>query len=259
MTYKKIHIPDPCQQKWSQMLPEGKGRHCDTCGSIVIDFSKMSDEELIKTVESKKYECGKFSNEQLEKLYYIEETRKETCLPARQGKKYWMAIAASIVAGMFQVSGSYSQIPTGTTTHPLIHKSTSIERNDDPETPTAPVVKEEVQDEINLVIQSAVSRKGIPGISIIIDDLNIDSISGAEGVLTISPDKNWDLNQVITIKVDHPASKGSRSYKHYGKGHYKAKTIRIKLKKLINEEKIILLNLKKFRMPKRNYIMGRYI
>ncbi len=239
------------------MVPKGKGRYCDKCNSIVIDFSKMTDEELIKTVASKKYECGKFSNEQLEKLYYIEESRKETCLPARQGKKYWMAIAASIVAGMFQVSSSYSQTPT-TTTHQLIHKSTSIERNDQPESPSAPLVKEEVKDEINLVIQHAETKKGIGGISIVIEDLNIDSNSGADGVLTIFPDKSWDLDQVITIKVYHNIfRKNSHLYKRH-KGRYKSKTIKIKLKKLINEEKIILLNPKKRKRPRRTYLVGKY-
>lgn len=42
----RISIPDPCNQNWNQMLPNEKGRYCDTCKLTVVDFTKMSNEEI---------------------------------------------------------------------------------------------------------------------------------------------------------------------------------------------------------------------
>lgn len=50
------------------MQPEQRGAFCNACSKVVIDFTQMSDEELIQYFESKKDEriCGRFKSSQLE-------------------------------------------------------------------------------------------------------------------------------------------------------------------------------------------------
>jgi hypothetical protein len=63
----KISIPKPCNQNWSEMTPEQQGAFCKVCAKVVIDFSDMSDEEVLAYFEKKKEEktCGRFRVSQL--------------------------------------------------------------------------------------------------------------------------------------------------------------------------------------------------
>ena len=43
----QLRISSPCTENWEQMQPEGKGRHCRVCSRTVVDFSLMTDREII--------------------------------------------------------------------------------------------------------------------------------------------------------------------------------------------------------------------
>ncbi len=62
-----------CQQKWSEMDPAQDGRYCSACSKIVIDFTTMNDEQIIKYLEYQKKTnlCARLSNEQMERVNYI--------------------------------------------------------------------------------------------------------------------------------------------------------------------------------------------
>lgn len=49
------------------MTPEQQGAFCNVCSKVVVDFSAMSDDEVIAYLESKKEEktCGRFRTSQL--------------------------------------------------------------------------------------------------------------------------------------------------------------------------------------------------
>lgn len=63
----RISIPKPCHENWNEMTPEQQGAFCKGCNKVVVDFSAMSDEEVITYLEQKKEEktCGRFRTEQL--------------------------------------------------------------------------------------------------------------------------------------------------------------------------------------------------
>jgi len=63
----KISIPQPCHENWNKMLPEEKGRFCFSCQKCVKDFTRLSDEEILKILQ-KPNQCGRFSNQQLERI-----------------------------------------------------------------------------------------------------------------------------------------------------------------------------------------------
>jgi hypothetical protein len=43
----RLNIPAPCTEDWGAMLPEEKGRHCRQCCKTVVDFTGMTDEEVL--------------------------------------------------------------------------------------------------------------------------------------------------------------------------------------------------------------------
>jgi len=65
---KKINlsIPKPCHEDWAQMTQVEKGKFCDSCQKVVVDFTKMSDRELaVLFKKSSGSVCGRFQQEQL--------------------------------------------------------------------------------------------------------------------------------------------------------------------------------------------------
>lgn len=89
-----ISIPEPCHEKWSDMTPAEKGRHCKSCQKTVVDFTAMPKVKIAEFVtESKGNLCGRFSNDQL----------NVELLPPKPTKS-WMKYAA-IVMGLIPAVG----------------------------------------------------------------------------------------------------------------------------------------------------------
>lgn len=64
----KITIPEPCDQKWSEMQPCGSNRFCNKCERQIIDFTYYSDAALTKVIEENEGRiCGKLTKDQLDR------------------------------------------------------------------------------------------------------------------------------------------------------------------------------------------------
>lgn len=62
----QLSIPEPCHEDWNAMTPAGNRRFCSSCSKEVIDFSGMSDAQLIRFFkEPRGSVCGRFQQEQL--------------------------------------------------------------------------------------------------------------------------------------------------------------------------------------------------
>lgn len=72
-----IHIAEPCHENWQQMTPNEQGRHCMSCQKTVIDFSLMSDQEILHYISRASSSiCGRFNNDQLNKTYAEKEVKR---------------------------------------------------------------------------------------------------------------------------------------------------------------------------------------
>jgi hypothetical protein len=61
-----IDIPLPCSENWESMTPIEKGRFCANCQKVVIDFTQLSNEEIIQTFRQKPKElCVRMYRKQL--------------------------------------------------------------------------------------------------------------------------------------------------------------------------------------------------
>ena len=61
-----IKVKNPCQEDWDEMTQNDKGKHCVVCAKTVVDFSKLSDNQVIKVIENSKGKvCGHFNKTQL--------------------------------------------------------------------------------------------------------------------------------------------------------------------------------------------------
>ena len=65
-----VTIPEPCHENWQQMTPNEQGRHCMSCQKTVVDFTLMSDQEILNYISrASSSVCGRFNNDQLNKTY----------------------------------------------------------------------------------------------------------------------------------------------------------------------------------------------
>jgi hypothetical protein len=62
---KTISIPEPCHQSWQQMTEVNNGRQCDHCCKTVVDFTLMSDAEIIRYFLQNRNVCGRIEQYQL--------------------------------------------------------------------------------------------------------------------------------------------------------------------------------------------------
>lgn len=64
----EIQIAEPCHENWDIMSLAEKGRFCDVCSKVVVDFTSYSDAQLIEYFSKRKDRkserlCGRFKAE----------------------------------------------------------------------------------------------------------------------------------------------------------------------------------------------------
>jgi hypothetical protein len=92
----KISIPEPCNEGWSNMSPRKEGRFCSSCEKTVVDFTKMTDNEIVKMITKSKQEevkiCGHFRKAQVNR-------RMMESVPYKSRPSGFM-IAAALLTGL---------------------------------------------------------------------------------------------------------------------------------------------------------------
>jgi hypothetical protein len=83
----KITVPGPCHENWDNMRPGEKGRFCSSCQKEVIDFTNMTDAEILRFVQGAPGNtCGSFFAEQLNRPLAV-------ATPQRPWARYFWGLA----------------------------------------------------------------------------------------------------------------------------------------------------------------------
>ncbi|OQP52038.1 hypothetical protein A4H97_25835 [Niastella yeongjuensis] len=95
-----LNIPEPCHENWQNMTPQEQGRFCGSCQKVVVDFSVMTDKEVLDYFsKASQHVCGRFSNDQLNKEMTITPTKKRVTWAY-----VWNVLVASVL-----VTKTYAQ------------------------------------------------------------------------------------------------------------------------------------------------------
>jgi hypothetical protein len=95
-----LNIPEPCHENWQNMTPQEQGRFCGSCQKIVVDFSVMTDKEvLVYFSKTSQHVCGRFSNNQL---------NKELAIPPAKKRVTWAYVWSLLLASVL-VTKTYGQ------------------------------------------------------------------------------------------------------------------------------------------------------
>ena len=88
----QLTIPQPCHESWNNMTATQQGRFCASCSKQVVDFSAMTDQQIVEYMSTATSStCGRANLEQLNRMLTSPEQ------PRRNWWRYWMSVAASVV------------------------------------------------------------------------------------------------------------------------------------------------------------------
>lgn len=85
-----ISIPEPCTVPVNEMTPVEGGRFCSNCQQRVVDFTGMTDQQMINYFERYGMGCGRFHSSQLNRE-----------IPVRASRNTW--VPAALLAGMLTI------------------------------------------------------------------------------------------------------------------------------------------------------------
>ena len=88
-----LKIKNPCEAKFSEMIPNTQGSFCSSCAKNVIDLSRKTNSEVAKILAQSKDSsiCARLKTSQLEQVFEHNEVSKLNSF------KYATAIAASVL------------------------------------------------------------------------------------------------------------------------------------------------------------------
>lgn len=103
----KLSIPRPCAERWENFTVTSHGGFCNSCSRTVVDFTTMSDEQVLTYFKgTKEYTCGRFRSDQL-KSYTVIHTHSEV----RPGLTL---LRAGFLGLLLLLGGQYASAQTGT-------------------------------------------------------------------------------------------------------------------------------------------------
>ena len=86
----KLELTNPCHENWDAMTASGQGRYCGSCRKTVVDFTTMTDREIISYISlySNGNTCARVHEGQLNRLIQTPPERKTSW-------KYFWSLALS--------------------------------------------------------------------------------------------------------------------------------------------------------------------
>ncbi|MCR5888002.1 carboxypeptidase-like regulatory domain-containing protein [Hymenobacter sp. J193] len=175
-----INVPKPCGESWSDMTPATQGSHCAACNKVVVDFTRMTDAELLAFLHRQPATgCGRFTSQQLNRPLVV----PAASTPWRQ----WLAAAAltlglgEAVAGSAQAQASVSQL--GQQLKPTqalpISYTTASETRQVSISDTSVLIRGRVLDE----------KMGLPGVTVQLQGTQLDTSTDSDGYFQLLLEK----------------------------------------------------------------------
>jgi hypothetical protein len=71
-----LNIDNPCKEEWNKMKHQVNGKFCSSCSKTVIDFTTLTDSEIVKLLEKNTGRlCGNLNTDQLNRIISIQENK----------------------------------------------------------------------------------------------------------------------------------------------------------------------------------------
>lgn len=163
-----LTVAQPCTENWDTFKPAKNGRHCQKCDTMVVDFTTMSDDEIIAYFRKKPAQtCGRLRTDQL-KTYPL-----HTPPVIRPGitilKAGLVSLALTVMYGHTAARPVFTIPPTQEQTIPAHREPININ------TATA------ANQIISGFVKSEEDNQPLPGVSIVLKNTDIGTVTDADG------------------------------------------------------------------------------
>lgn len=132
-------ITKPCHMRWKELdkIQNSKNRHCNECSIDIIDFTQMSDKEIIEYLSERNKEkvCAKmYSVDKYSKLSKVQKKvltwHENIKYNVKNG--YFKSVVLALAGLMVIATGCITQVgePALTCREELVPDTTTVEPND---------------------------------------------------------------------------------------------------------------------------------
>ena len=197
-----LSIPKLCSENWQTMTLADKGRFCAACQKCVVDFTTMTDTEIVRYLnQNKGNSCGRFTPEQLNREL---ETPNHWAMPLSK----WV-LASTFSLGFMSPKQGLTAVPMVQTEKRLVPSHKEILLQD--------IENEGLTD--SLIIHGSVidstDAESIVGASVLIKGTAIGVLTDINGIFVLNipieyQNKNIDLTisyigyaiKELTVKLE---------------------------------------------------------
>ncbi|QCK16168.1 hypothetical protein [Mangrovivirga cuniculi] len=139
MNNKKVSISEPCHMKWNELdkIQKSKSRHCSECSIDIIDFTTMSNEEIIEYLSERKNKkvCGKlFSSNEHSKYSKVQMKvlNWHESIKSNFSNSYFKSVALALLGLMATATGCVQEIgePAWPCREELVPDTTTVDPGD---------------------------------------------------------------------------------------------------------------------------------
>jgi len=215
MQIKHLNIPQPCNQNWNSMTATESGRHCQSCSKTVVDFTRMSNDEIIGYLSTNRHVCARIGAQQIHSVNMQLVSRQPQ---NKGGWTKWIVAASLFVSTTYSRANAQSITPSieqiiGNSQHA---ESFPLGKIVIPDSAKYHTISGTVVDDTNLPL---------PGVSVKLDGGNVGTVT--------------DNNGRFSIRVPVSAKKITVSYVGFERTELKLKkmdkngAIKLKLKPLM--------------------------
>ena len=114
-----LYIPTPCHKDWNKMSPTQQGKFCSSCSKQVVDFSLMSDNQILNFLSNQSGKlCGRFDAEQLRRPLIETKIKKR--------KSCWMALTMPLLVLFKRTEAQQNVKLTGDTIYSMLPSKENI-------------------------------------------------------------------------------------------------------------------------------------
>ncbi len=184
-----LKIDNPCGQDWTEMIQNDIGKFCSHCSKTVVDFTNLTDIEVIKLIEQTNGKlCGRLTHQQINRIL-------DTNQPSSSSRLY------RILAGLILV-GVTENSPANKLTLPT--EISSIHETEILSEQPIKIKEESITDSMKNVVQGividSVSKEPLIDANIIIEDTKTVVVTDVNGEFIFAiPDSLMSDNITLVV------------------------------------------------------------
>lgn len=185
-----LKIDNPCGQDWNSMTQNDIGKFCSNCSKTVVDFTNLTDAEIIQLIEQSSGKlCGRLTKQQLNRSI-------ETGQP-KNNSRFYKLLAGLMLVGTtesaFAIEKQASQIE-------IVSPTQSAELSKETVNAEANLLPDSLKNVVQGIIYDAETKDPLPFANVWLKNTRIGAVTDFDGKFKfVIPDSLVQINMALII------------------------------------------------------------